>query len=210
MSTIKLTRVEEGEKTSAATTNNNFSAFQTLSTQLEGENLGAGALGRQHFQTIGAVHNYWMQKENEGYSGPYAYSNTTWTKVTHGNPLSITPNKTLEKGDVIQLGASIMVETAAFAAGTAGDYEFCFYWNTGSGLVPIDSMTYSYAYLTRTSGLGAENQYNYRRHNFELIYIHTAATTPTVSELAVMVRVGATGSSITINQTNFWAAITKH
>jgi hypothetical protein len=192
MAQITTTTVQPGETTSASAVNAIYTNIATASTDLDSDNTQSEWVSRRHL-TNDLVAPYTSIVTTTNIGG--AYSSETFTAVTHGTPLELTPSSmVLQYGDVLRICGNIRSGESSYSAGASDDYAFGFYWtyDDGSGATTAqvtNSMDYWYGISSRDAGSGGKQTYHYQRHGFSHLYIHLSAVPRTVSSIKMMVKV---------------------
>lgn len=204
MSQVNITAVKPGDLTSVTTTNAAYTNIATASKDLDSDNTQSEWLTRRHMtDDLVAPYTSIVTTTNTGGT----YSSETYTAVTHGTALELTPSSmVLNYGDVLRIQGNIRSGASSYSAGQSDDYAFTFYWtrNDGGGAVTekvTNCMDYWYGISSRDGGSGVKSTFNYQRHGFSHLYVHLSTTPRTITSIKMMVKVhdntGITSLSLT-------------
>jgi len=180
MSTVDSDYIEEGDVSSVTDMNAVYTAIETASLNIDGENTRSEWVSLKHLNDNVVL----VDGDNDG------VSITTITSTTYVASGTEVVSYTLEAGDVLRFHSNIASGENVVAAPTAQNYWFAFYWTRDDGSGPVTEQIgpdHCYSFLSRNSG-GASQQYNYQRHGFSYVYIHTGATR-TITMLGVYAKV---------------------
>lgn len=196
MSRVNLSYVEDGDTTSAALANALYTDIDAASDDIDQNNTRTEWVSRKHM-----TDNLVLYHVGNDSATPGPITLTTYTAIADESMTWI-----LNQGDVLRMHASIEGGEHTVVDQANDDFFFSFYWtrNDGGGdVTEAVGPEHHNSFLSKPGGGGTEQQYNYQKHSFSYVYIHTSATPRTIKLVDVRCRVQDTDNTFDVDRGHF-------
>lgn len=192
MSTVDSNYIEEGDTSSVTIVNTIYTDIETASEDIDDENTRTEWVSLKHM-----TDNVVLIASEPDFPNPVSLTSTTYVAIT-----SDVVAYTLEQGDVLRLHANIGTEENGVGDSTVDDYWFAFFWTRDDGGGPVtEQIGPDHCYsLCSTDEAGGHQQYNYQRHGFSYVYIHTSVTPRDITALEVHGKVENATNTVSIER----------